>query len=264
MEIQSRTYEKICWLMSLAGMAIYLFNRGWRAGHPLYVSKALAVLFLLCLAVHYAEGRYTRFSRNVIIGLAFGVAGDVYLLGTSVASHFLPGLISFLIGHVFYIVAFSDRKAPLNRKAAIAVAVAGAGALAVLVPSLMRRSPSLAVPVLIYAAVILVMVYFGVTRGVAVLAAGAILFAVSDSLLAFNRFVKAVSWLSPVIWLTYYAGQALITLSVKRQDELPPAKPVEKPVVKVDTGAVTPAEKPRSSSPHRPRSLRKPKALHSA
>jgi len=210
--------EPLFWLLSLAGMAVYFFNRGWPPGHPLFVSKGFAVLFLLCLAARYAAGRYTSFSRNVIIGLAFGVAGDIYLVGSGAANNFLAGLICFLIGHIFYIAAFRVPGRPLNRKAAVAVGIPGMAVLAVLLPPVLKTAPVMAGPVGVYGIVILVMVYFGVTRGMPVLAVGAVLFAVSDTFLAYNRFVAPHPVLPVVVWSTYYAGQALITLSVKRQD----------------------------------------------
>ncbi len=264
MNLNNRNREKVFWAVSLACMLVFCFNRGWRVGNVLYVTKTLSVLALLYLGARYAEGRYNRFSRNVIIGLAFIVAGDIYLLGLRVVPNFLPGLICLLLGYLFYIAAFSDGKPKFNRKAAIAVAAAGAAATAVLAPSLVSRWPSMIAPVLLYAAAALAMVYYGATRGIAVLTAGVILSALSDSLLVYNRFVRPLQWLPIMIWVTHYAGQALIVFSIKKQEDLAGGHasfPEERPA---PDEAPKPVETKPSSSLRPPRSLRKPKGPPSA
>ncbi|MFZ0491805.1 MAG: lysoplasmalogenase family protein, partial [Acidimicrobiia bacterium] len=47
----------------------------------------------------------TAYGSWVFLGLLLGAAGDVLLLGASRGA-FLAGLVSFLMGHVAYVVAF--------------------------------------------------------------------------------------------------------------------------------------------------------------
>ena len=47
--------------------------------------------------------------------------------------------------------------------------------------------------------------------------AGALLFVVSDSVLAWRMFADALSWGGPVVWVTYYLGQAGICLGLARE-----------------------------------------------
>jgi uncharacterized membrane protein YhhN len=44
--------------------------------------------------------------------------------------------------------------------------------------------------------------------------AGAVLFYGSDSLIAWNRFVRPLAWAPVAIMVTYHAAQALLTLSL--------------------------------------------------
>jgi len=46
-----------------------------------------------------------------------------------------------------------------------------------------------------------------VASGNRIAAAGAVLFMASDTVLAWNRFVRVLSWSHPVIMVTYHLGQ---------------------------------------------------------
>jgi uncharacterized membrane protein YhhN len=62
--------------------------------------------------------------------------------------------------------------------------------------------------------VISVMVASALASGIAVAAIGAISFAASDSLIAWDRFVRPLAWSGVVIMVTYHVAQALLTLSL--------------------------------------------------
>ena len=76
------------------------------------VSKIFCSLSFLCVAwmtyetsfYHWTETEIL-FGRLMMAGLVFGAIGDVFLLGTS-KSAFLGGLATFLVGHIFYGLAF--------------------------------------------------------------------------------------------------------------------------------------------------------------
>jgi len=48
----------------------------------------------------------------------------------------------------------------------------------------------------------------------AIVTAGAVSFLVSDTILAWNKFVRQLAWARPVIMMTYHLGQAGILLGV--------------------------------------------------
>jgi uncharacterized membrane protein YhhN len=152
----------------------------------------------------------------VVVGLACSLAGDVFLMLPR--DRFLAGLGSFLVAHLAYVAAFSSGvpfgTAPLLLLPLVAVSVP---LLRLLWPGLGK----LRLPVLLYAATILVMVWRAWARhsalptpGAAVAAAGATLFMISDAILALNRFHRPFRSAQVLIMTTYVAAQALIAASV--------------------------------------------------
>jgi uncharacterized membrane protein YhhN len=150
----------------------------------------------------------------IIAGLALSATGDLCLLWDR---SFDAGLISFLLGHLAYIVgywvALPMRQWPLVTL--VPLAVAGLAASRWLWPHLGRRG----LPVLLYIIAISVMVWGGVSTVVGgelpwTAAAGASLFYLSDLLVARHRFVHA-TFLNRALGLpTYYLGQVLLALTI--------------------------------------------------
>lgn len=73
-----------------------------------FTTKTIAsVLFIICgLLVSKISGNNTLYADFIIWGLVFGCVGDVML--HSLANkmwHFAVGVVAFLVGHVFYIIA---------------------------------------------------------------------------------------------------------------------------------------------------------------
>jgi uncharacterized membrane protein YhhN len=131
---------------------------------------------------------------------------------------FVRGLASFLLAHLAYLVAFSTDVSIGSAPALLLFLLAAAlPLLRLLWPGL----GSLRLPVLLYTATILVMVWQAWARrqvlptsGATLAAVGATLFMVSDSLLAIDRFRRTLPHAQALIMTTYVAAQALIALSV--------------------------------------------------
>jgi uncharacterized membrane protein YhhN len=170
------------------------------------------------------EGRYRRW---MVAGLGASLAGDMFL-EASPRGLFVPGLLSFLVAHVFYVLAYlSDTRALLPARALPAYAFG-----LTLVTALWPGLPGpLAAPVAIYALVICTMVWRAAARVGSVDArsarlalAGAIVFTASDSLIAIGRFGghlvdEAARTSHPwrlAIMITYWLGQWLIAGSAMR------------------------------------------------
>jgi uncharacterized membrane protein YhhN len=79
-----------------------------------------------------------------------------------------------------------------------------------------RRRADLLVPVVAYMLVISAMVSAVVATGVALAIAGAVLFFASDTLIAWNRFVRQRPWMPLAIIVTYHVGQTGLVLSLAR------------------------------------------------
>lgn len=169
---------------------------------------------------HHAE----RFLRSMVLaGLVFSTLGDVLLLfasGKSGAFFFLLGLVAFLFTHLSYIGGFSSLT---NRKNSFLLrqpvwilpfVVFLAAFLWWLWPGI---PPEMRLPVGIYAAVITTMALC-VLNLKSVLAqkifwpmlAGALLFMLSDCLIAMQKFGNRLGDAGFAIMVTYLIGQFLI------------------------------------------------------
>ena len=158
----------------------------------------------------------------IVVGLVFSLSGDVFLmLPEKPRSFFMPGLVVFLIAHLFYIVAFCLGGGWANKDLLVAIPFLafGIGTAVYLWPSL----GAMKVPVALYILVILTMGWrAGVriyavdvpTPGAVIALVGAILFILSDLILALNRFVRPFASARATNLTTYFVGQACIALSV--------------------------------------------------
>jgi alkylglycerol monooxygenase len=148
--------------------------------------------------------------------LAFSVAGDAWLM---FPGFFIQGLASFLIAHVFYIALFKQgvRWFP-SKPILFASLIYGAGMYAYLHPYL---GADLHIPVAIYIVFIALMGAQAIGRAIDLktsasrwAAVGAVLFMISDSLLAMNKFVSPIPLSSLWVLGTYFTAQLLIARNV--------------------------------------------------
>jgi uncharacterized membrane protein YhhN len=157
------------------------------------------------------------------LGAVFCLAGDVFLMIPPDLFEF--GLLAFLVGQVCYVVGFNNLPPYLNVFGVFLV-IALAIYVGWLYPKLSgglktKGKSGLKIPILVYSVVISLMVYSAVmtwTRsGWPALASlsvslGAILFYISDSILAWNRFVNPLSHARVKNMVTYHLGQIGIIL----------------------------------------------------
>jgi uncharacterized membrane protein YhhN len=152
------------------------------------------------------------------LGAFFCLAGDVFLMIPR--DMFIFGLLSFLLGHICYIVGLNNA-APLINLWGVFLVVLLMLFLLWLYPKLSRGlaekgKQGLKVPVLVYSIVISLMVYSALmtwTRtgwpaaAALLVSAGAVLFFASDSMLAWDRFLKPLSHARLRVMVTYHLGQ---------------------------------------------------------
>jgi uncharacterized membrane protein YhhN len=181
-----------------------------------YVCKPATMVALIGVALALEpeiDGRRTWF----VVALVFSLAGDVFLMLPR--DLFVPGLVSFLLGHIAYVVGLRVEGAGLGATMVAAAAVIVVSALVgtPVVRAVRRGAQSeLTVPVVAYMVVISTMVACAVATGNALAAAGAGLFFASDTLIAWNRFVQPLVWAPVTIMVTYHAGQAGLVTSLVR------------------------------------------------
>ena len=145
-----------------------------------------------------------------LIGLAFGLLGDLLLLDGERSSRFMGGLASFLGGHLLYLAAFVMVGLSVNPWLALA-AVVCLGCLVVsraLLPSLWRAGDRpLAGAVASYMLVVTLAALLAGATGRPLVAAGAALFVVSDTILSMDRFLRPVRHGHLWVMATYLLAQ---------------------------------------------------------
>jgi uncharacterized membrane protein YhhN len=182
-------------------------------------------LIMITLAFYYLVNTP---SRNLLFLTAMGFCwlGDVFLMFQQDQQlFFMAGLSSFLIGHVLYIVCYrqmrnaesSGLQSTQKVRFSLPIILAGTGLVVILYPSL----GDMVLPVMIYALVITVMSLqalfrYGFTNRASFkfIFIGAVLFMISDSLLAVNKFLTPFPYASLSIMFTYIAAQYLIAEGV--------------------------------------------------
>ncbi len=208
-------------LSAAAAASATLAVRGHYGGPSrtfVYVFKPLTTVLILAVALWPAGAAGGRYAAAVALGLAFSLAGDVFLMLPT--DRFREGLASFFAAHVCYIAAFMAG----TGLAAEPVPVMAFGALGLVLLRLVWPGvPSrLRVPVTFYVAVILAMAIQATGRAARLgdissilAAAGATLFVASDALLAWDRFRAPFPSSRASVLATYFVAQWLIALSVQ-------------------------------------------------
>ncbi len=158
----------------------------------------------------------------VVAGLIFGLAGDILLISKKSERLFMAGLVSFLLGHVCYIVAMFIKSAGFSPAFAVLsfAALAVVGVLSYL--SLAKKIPSeMKIPVIIYLAMLVFLNYVAVNILAGAFSFAALLlfigtasFYVSDYILARGRFSERLKKQEFVVMTTYIAAQVLIAAAL--------------------------------------------------
>ena len=196
---------------------LYCEKRGLQTA-KLSVKTILSTLFILTVVTQsHPLPFYYRF---MLIGMILCLGGDVFLALPG-KKMFLWGLMSFLLGHVFYTVAFLNT-AGINMWSGFGLVITAAiGAWVFL--WLRPHLGTLKIPVIFYIFVISAMVMgAGSLMGAGELTlagrlaafVGALGFYISDIFVARQRFVKS-EFLNRLIGLPlYYGGQFMLAFSV--------------------------------------------------
>ena len=207
-------------LIIAAGLLVtllYFEKQGnWKKTLPF--KSALSCLFILTAIIqpHPLPGYY----KVMLIGLVFCLGGDVFL-ALPQKPMFLMGLISFLTGHVFYVIAFMQ-VAGLNLFAVIGT-VLTIGVSLVVYKWLNPHLGTMKIPVILYIIVISCMLCGAwailgeaglAKQGRVLVFIGALSFYISDLFVARNQFMKD-SFVNRLLGLPlYFGGQFMLALSI--------------------------------------------------
>ena len=162
------------------------------------------------------------------LGILFSLAGDVFLLWLD--RFFLFGLVSFLLGHIAYVIGFNLPASPLSlwgMLLAVMIGLGGARVIRRILSGLAEKGQNrLRGPVAVYGAVISLMLLSAMLKltdpawgaGASLLVAlGAFLFFLSDIVLAWNKFVTPIQNGRILNIGLYHLGQIMLAAGVVMQ-----------------------------------------------
>lgn len=188
----------------------------------LYIVAKPLLMVILLLYFLTSSQTYPAWRHLVTLALVFSWAGDVFLIS---GDWFVAGLASFLVAHVFYIAAYQKTGAAggsLQPLVLPAFALFGVCLLWFIYPGLHE----LTAPVFLYALVLLGMGVWAFKRkdgtdvaSFRLVATGAVLFVLSDSLIAVNRFVFAIPAERILVMTVYMTAQYLIVQGLIQHGE---------------------------------------------
>jgi uncharacterized membrane protein YhhN len=190
--------------------------------------STLLVILVAALAFAVPGTHDVTYALLILAGLLLSLVGDVLLIFPT-SRAFMAGLIAFLCAHLAYIGAFihlqTSRELGAKLPAELIAALVLAGVAATVYRTLQPKLGQMRLPVILYMAVITVMVhralavafvYPGQPALPVLVVGGALLFYLSDAILAIDRFKFDGAMPHGRLWSlsAYYAGQLLLALSV--------------------------------------------------
>lgn len=199
-------------------LAIHLFAVSQNDDSLATVSKPLLMIALIMFFFDRARNTAPKIKLFIFAALIFSLIGDTFLMFQQRdVNNFTYGLAAFLIAHVFYILYFRGLR-KINqaentpaKKVLAGLAIAYAVILLVI---LFPKLGAMTIPVIIYGIVIsamLVSCFFAFanwkSRFAIFSTLGAVLFVISDSLLAINKFHTQFSKAGFLVMLTYGFAQ---------------------------------------------------------
>jgi uncharacterized membrane protein YhhN len=188
-------------------------------------------LLMPALMIYFITGGQVKWDSRptsfILLALAFSFLGDVLLMFAHLNDlFFITGLTAFLLAHVFYIRCFVnvlDSKKQKIYPGLLAIAIGMLFLSIMLLILLPHIDSQLRIPIIVYAITITTVltismslkkvlspVYFNI------LLSGTILFVISDSLIAINKFYIPFSTASFLIMITYILAQFFIIHSLKK------------------------------------------------
>ncbi|MFX0072740.1 MAG: lysoplasmalogenase [Candidatus Hermodarchaeota archaeon] len=184
-------------------------------------------LLMPILALYFIFATFTLGTDwLIVVALLFGCTGDIFLMLENEEKYFVFGMVGFLIGHIFYIIAFllsiggNLMSFPMWGLLLILPVVI---ILSLTFPKFKNNMGELKIPVYVYMVAIISMHFCAILR----LAAfdlscpcflfvwiGSILFIFSDSMIAVDTFNDDIEISHFHIMLTYILGQFLIAQGI--------------------------------------------------
>jgi hypothetical protein len=237
--------QGLCWLLTaliavllIGGFALspYDANRGGRMRKITELPQTLLLILIAVIGWIYAtqSDLFPTFASLILGGIIFGFIGDLCMANLfKTKHHVLHGMAAFGIGHILYMLAFREIALDLGMtghpRFAVAIVIVWIAGI-VLWMAVVRKPND--ITFIQYAALgymLLLATMAGIALGLALhsaalipLAIGAILFLISDTLIAVYLFSgRNFPYRADLVWFTYILAQTLIVTIVPTVFALP-------------------------------------------
>lgn len=181
-----------------------------------FIFKPLTTLLIIAIAFLNEPGSFFLYKNLIIAGLFFALLGDIFLMLPK--NRFVAGLSAFAISVILLTFAFAIAPGPyfgwiyLIPSAVYAI---------IFLLVFLKRTGKMTIPVMAYVILLTLFLWQASGRawylaedGVMLAFFGAIAFILSDSILAYNKFIKAFR-LAPVFYMSlYWTALLLISFSI--------------------------------------------------
>ncbi|MFT5879104.1 MAG: putative membrane protein YhhN [Moritella sp.] len=180
-----------------------------------YLFKPVTTLSIAAMC-YYLAPELNNYVYLILLGLVLSTLGDIFLMLPK--DRFVPGLVSFLLAHIAYIIAFAGSfDVTYSWLLILPLVILACVIMRVLWPHLGDMS----IPVVVYMSIIVSMAWLSAERYLSFAdtaslfaCVGAFVFLFSDATLAFDRFKKQFHRGYAFIIISYYIAQYFIALSV--------------------------------------------------
>lgn len=183
-----------------------------------YVFTPLVTYSIITIALYvsYVRG-FTVYNISIIGGMVFALIADIFLMIEEI-SFFIHGLFFFLLTHLCYVYALGINYQFETIDIIIMLSIMLISTSYYLV--IHKAKGTLHIPVILYMLVLSLVLMLAIgtfikdtyPRG-AIVTIAAILFAISDGVLACNHFVKTIPHSTVVTWSLYAPAQLLFAFS---------------------------------------------------
>ena len=191
------------------------------------ILKGSASLIFVLIGLKAYQTVNFAFNRQLLIGLVFGMIGDIllnlrYVFPKQGQKIFLIGIVAFLIGHIMYLLALIPQAQHVWIWYCIIIGALLAAGLLAYIFKTMEVKKAFKIFGIFYLGAVFIMTAIAIgiavftpSKRAIIYAIGAILFTASDVVLIFNTFSGVTRFSMRITNLTlYYLGQILIAVSM--------------------------------------------------
>lgn len=202
-------------LLLLLGDFIFdLFNVWKEDKKKRYITKSLLMPLLLLFYITYGKS----LNCFVVVALIFGFLGDVFLLPENKNWCFLAGILSFMLGHIFYITSFirilgTMSTIPLWYYALVLpYLLYGIYAYKIVGNKMgnLKAAAGVYISIILFSSITCLLVILSGKTSMLLAYIGTLLFVASDSILGYSMFISKNKYSDILVMVTYVMAQMLI------------------------------------------------------